>query len=312
MDGRYVDVDRPAVSEGRVPSGEREVFVSSDYHAELERILDRPLEVGDHIDIGFFWAGLFDGDVDPDAVIEPLGVESLRISGFGLLPNEVLPEELFPRQQLIVSEDVTARYCCLESLGDATTYDEVLRHGDPGGLLGAVRLLLAARCGTAPPARASIRRQFDEAVDRLNQELPPELAELGIGYYYISQDRSDLDAAVRETIRPTVVTLQAFALVAALATVTIAGLIVARQTRRDREVQRSLRAVGATRGRSPAGPPPRPSWRCSSGWSPRWASPTVLSPIGPLGTVRAAHARRRTRACPARRPCPWPSGWPSL
>ncbi len=57
VDGRYVDVDRPAVSEGRAPSGEQEVFVSSDYHAELERILDRPLAVGDHIDVAFFWAG---------------------------------------------------------------------------------------------------------------------------------------------------------------------------------------------------------------------------------------------------------------
>ena len=127
VDGRYVDVDRPAVSEGRVPSGDGEVFVSSDYHAELERILDRPLAVGDHIDVGFFWAGLVDGEVDPNALAAPLGVESLRIAGFGLLPSEVLPEELFPRQQIIVSEDITARYSCLESLGDATTFDEVLR-----------------------------------------------------------------------------------------------------------------------------------------------------------------------------------------
>ena len=85
--------------------------------------------MGDHIDVGFFWAGLVDGEVDPNAVIEPLGVESLRIAGFGLLPNEVLPEELFPRQQIIVSEDVTARYSCLESLGDATD----LRRGPPHG-----------------------------------------------------------------------------------------------------------------------------------------------------------------------------------
>ena len=155
MDGRYVDVDRPAVSEGRVPSGEGEVFVSSDYHAELERILDRPLAVGDHIDVGFFWGGLVDGEVDPNTVAEPLGVESLRISGFGLLPNEVLPEELFPRQQIIVSEDVTARYSCLESLGDATTFDEVLRRLLPEDCTRQLRVLLAHA------ARRRRRRRVD-------------------------------------------------------------------------------------------------------------------------------------------------------
>ena len=285
-DGRYVDVDRPAVSAGRVPSGEREVFVSSDYHAELEQLLDRPLAVGDRIDVGFFWAGTLDGDVDPEAVVEPLGVESLRIAGFGLLPNEVLPEELFPRQQLIVSEDVTARYGCLESLGDATNYDEILRTVIPEDCSASYEyysLSLQDGVDGAP----SIRRQFDEAVDRLNQELPPELNDLGIGYYYISQDRSDLDAAVRETIRPTVVTLQAFALVAALTTVTITGLIVARQTRRDREVQRSLRALGATRGEITLWSASPPIGAVLVGLVAALGLAYVLSPLGPLGTVRA-------------------------
>ena len=100
------------------PPASGEVFVSSDYHAELERILDRPLAVGDHIDVGFFWGGLLDGEVDPNTVVEPLGVESLRISGFGLLPNEVLPEELFPRQQIIVSR--TSRLATRASSPSAT------------------------------------------------------------------------------------------------------------------------------------------------------------------------------------------------
>ena len=277
-------VPRSARDGCRPASGE--VFVSSDYHAELERILDRPLAVGDRIDVGFFWAGTLDGDVDPDAVVEPLGVESLRIAGFGLLPNEVLPEELFPRQQLIVSEDVTARYGCLESLGDATTYDEILRTVIPEDCSASYEYYsLSLRDGV--DGAPSIRRQFDEAVDRLNQELPPELNDLGIGYYYISQDRSDLDAAVRETIRPTVVTLQAFALVAALTTVTITGLIVARQTRRDREVQRSLRALGATRGEITRWSATPPIGAVLVGLVAALGVAYVLSPLGPLGTVRA-------------------------
>lgn len=306
-DGRYVDVDRPAVSEGRVPSGDREVFVSSDYRPELEQILGRPLAVGDHIDVGFFWAGSLDGyDLDPDAVIEPLGVESLRIVGFGLLPNEVLPEELFPRQQLIVSEDVTARYWCLETLGDATTYDEALQRLIPPDCAASYEYYsLTLRDGS--DGTASIRRQFDEAAERLNRALPEELAEQGVGYYYISQDRSDTDAAVRETIRPTVVTLQAFALVAALATVTITGLVVARQTRRDREVQRSLRALGATRGEITRWSAAPPLAAVLVGLLAGLALAFALSPIGPLGTVRAL-APSPGRSLPAAAALPTATG----
>jgi hypothetical protein len=286
IDGRYIDVDRPVVTEGRVPSGSREVFVSDDYRAELERILDRELAVGDHIDVAFIWGGLLDVDVDPDTIVEPIGVESLRIAGFGLLPNEVLPEELYPRQQLIVSRDVTARYWCLNPLGDATAYEEIVRQVLPEDCSAQYDYYsLSLRDGVA--GAASIRRQFDEAVDRLNAEMPPALNDLGIGYYYISQDRSDLDAAVQETIRPTVATLQAFALVAALTTVTITGLIVARQTRRDRDVQRSLRALGATRGEIIRWSATPPIVAVLVGLLVALGLAYALSPLGPVGTVRA-------------------------
>ena len=157
---------------------------------------------------------------------------------------------------------------------------------------------------------ASIRQQFQEAADRLNAELPPELSDLGIGYLYISQDRADLDAAVRETVRPTVTTLQAFALVAALATLTITGLIVARQTRRDRKRSAACGPSAPPVARSPAGRPPRPSsppWPASS---PRSGSPTRSprsdrsAPSAPLdarprsqppGRRRAARGRRARR-----------------
>ena len=194
-----------------------------------------------------------------------------------------------------MSEDVTARYWCLEPMGDATTFDEILRQVLPEHCVASYEYYtLSLRDGA--DGAPSIRRQFDEAVERLNHELPPELNDLGIGYYYISQDRSDLDAAVRETIRPTVVTLQAFALVAALTTVTITGLIVARQTRRDREVQRSLRALGATRGEITRWSAIPPIGAVLVGLVAALGLAYLLSPLGPLGTVRALRCRR-TRAC---------------
>ena len=285
LDGRYVDADRPVVSEGRVPSGDHEVFVSSDYRPELERVLGRDLEVGDSMDMGFFWSGLFDVGIDPFEPVDPIGVETLTISGFGILPNEVLPEELFPRQQLVVSADVAQKYHCLNDLGDAQTLEEAFAIKFPADCASQYDYYSISVPSGADGVR-SVRLQFDEAAEPLNKALPPALTAEGVGYYYISQDRADLDAAVRETVRPTVTTLRTFAIVAAIATLTVAGLMVARQSRRNIDVQRSLRALGATR-------PQLASWAAVSvlgaivlGVLGAAAVAFAASPVGPLGTMR--------------------------
>ena len=96
-DGRFTDVDRPAVSDGRLPTDDHEIFVPNDERAALEASVGHKLAVGDTIEISFLWAGLLN-EFDPEAVITSIGIEKLRISGFGVLPDEVLPEDLYPRQ----------------------------------------------------------------------------------------------------------------------------------------------------------------------------------------------------------------------
>ena len=67
-----------------------------------------------------FWQfGITDG-LDDDALeryfstpIAPIGVEQVTIVGIVKLADEVLPEELYPRQRAIVSPDLAARYDCL-------------------------------------------------------------------------------------------------------------------------------------------------------------------------------------------------------
>ncbi len=44
---------------------------------------------------------------------EPIGVEEVEIVGIVTLADEVLPDELYPRQKVILSPDVAARYDCL-------------------------------------------------------------------------------------------------------------------------------------------------------------------------------------------------------
>ncbi|MET0903436.1 MAG: hypothetical protein ABWZ52_09365 [Acidimicrobiales bacterium] len=285
VDGRFIDVDRPAVHQGRVPSGTREVFVSEDYREELERIQGRALDVGDEIDVGFFWGGLFDAD-DPNEVIEPLGVEALRISGFGVLADEVLPDELYPRQRLVISPDVTARYYCLPELTSDMSYEEAFAASLPEHCSAQYDYYSLNVRGGAAGVR-SIRDQFEAAAARLDDDLPSEFAENGIGYFYISQERADLDEAVRETTRPAVTALVAFTVVAVLATVTIAGLTVARQQRRAGAAHRHLHAVGATRMQRTVWSATPLLLAAALGTLGALAIAFAVSPIGPLGTVRS-------------------------
>lgn len=285
VDGRFIDVDRPAVTEGRVPSGEREVFVSNEYRDELERLEGRSLEVGDTLEMGFFWGGIFESEPAPDTVITPLGVESLRISGFGVLPNEVLPEELFPGEQLIVSEDVTARYYCLDDIDPAASLEEAFAAALPEDCSAQYDYYSMQVPGGAAGVR-SVRQQFEAVSAELTDELPASLTELGFGYYYISQERSELDDAVGETIRPTVIALQVFALVAAIVTLTVAGLMVARQTRRQVDAQRSLRAIGTTRAELAAWSATPPVLAVLVGTLGALVVAYAVSPVGPIGTVR--------------------------
>jgi len=287
VDGRYIDVDRPAVSSGRVPSGEREVFVSDEYRAELERIEGRGLEVGDTIKVAFIWAAQLDQeDFDPNEVIYPLGVEELRISGFGVLPDEVLPVELYPRQRLILSPDVTARYYCAPPDIDAgMSLEEAYAAFFPEDCATQYDYYSLRVAGGAAGVR-SVREQFEAAATELNEQLPPGVRDF-TQYFYISQERRDLDDAVRETTRPTVTALLALSVIAMLATVTIVGLMVTRQQRRIEDVQRQLRAVGATRAQLSAWSVTPLLVATSVGVAGAVIVAFAVSPLGPLGTIRS-------------------------
>ena len=66
------------------------------YRARLADRLRRPLHVGDRIPTGFFSSKYAAVELTPDVVATPIGVEHLRISGFGRMPDEVLPDGLYP------------------------------------------------------------------------------------------------------------------------------------------------------------------------------------------------------------------------
>ncbi|MEO8265278.1 MAG: FtsX-like permease family protein [Ilumatobacteraceae bacterium] len=298
-DGRYEAVDRPVVTEGRFASGRGEVFVSEDYRAALDQVEHRHLHAGDRIDLAFWWGPIADVGLPLDQVVTPIGVEHVRIAGYGHLADEVLPDELYARRRLIVSQDIAKRYACLGELSPEMTLDEALASVYPDD------------CSTQYPyysldvdpgstSRVKVHAAFEAAVQKLSPMIPKAVAEEGVGYYYVAQDRSDVDRNVANITRPTVAAFVVFGGVAALAVLTVAALVIARMLRLDLAAQATLRALGATRAQRmqfAAGPI---AVATAAGLALAIPVAAAMSTVGPVGAVRSvAVAPHRTLALPA-------------
>ncbi len=294
-DGRFTDVDQPTVVRGRLPTGDHEIFVSADYLAEFEELVGRPIDVGSVIDTGFIEARFGgpsldpDDPIDPNQFVRPMAVEPLRVSGIGHLSDEVLPDDLYPRQRLVVSADVAARYAC----------PFVLRPDMDGRELNRT---IFRNCSTQyryyslelEPGTTTddIRQQFQDAQARLEPLIPAALTEDGAGYFYISQERADLDQAVHQTTRPAVTALTAFALIAALATLIMVSVAVARLLRRLDPDQFSLFAMGATTSGRLLAVGGAAAVVAVAGVVLSLGVAAVVSLIGPLGSVRSVGGAR--------------------
>ena len=141
-DGRYLDMDRPIVQSGRLPTGPNEAAVT------VEMANRFGIAVGDVQPLSFWRAlpDLAEGerfDALKSEVVPPIGVEHLTVVGIVTLPNEVLPDELYPRGTVIFSPDVTARYDCLPPTPPPqSSLRRLPRHPVPRRLRHPVPLLL--------------------------------------------------------------------------------------------------------------------------------------------------------------------------
>jgi FtsX-like permease family/MacB-like periplasmic core domain len=248
IDGRFEQVDRPIVTQGRFASGPREVFIGDGYRPDLEKMLGRTVNVGDTIKLAFYWAFLSSDELPPDTVVKPIAVERLRVAGFGRFPDEVLPDELYPRQKMVVSADVARRYHCdAHDPRPDMTQDELSEALYPKT---CPRLYdtYALQLEDGRRSEAAVRRAFTKATARLSKAFPAAMQAQNITYSYLSQDRTDIDDSVRDVTWPTVIALQVFGVVSGLAVLAVVALAIARLLRRGDEARRSLRAMGATSG----------------------------------------------------------------
>ncbi len=285
VDGRFIDVDRPAVTSGRLPTGDHELFVSNEERPLLEAELGHPVAVGDTVELSFLWTGVLNTEDDFSAAIESIGIESMRISGFGVLPDEVLPDELYPRQRVIVSADVARKYSCIADFRGDMTDEEAAAAAYPPMCSTQYTYFSLTLDDTGTVA--SIRDQFAAASERLTPDVPPLIGNTRAGYYYISQDRAEIDDAVARAIRPSVAALELFAVVTFFATIAIFGIAIARVVRRAQIESRTLMDLGATRSQRVWGALVPTSASVALGIVGALAIGAALSPIGPLGSVRA-------------------------
>jgi hypothetical protein len=286
-DGRYLVVDRPVITAGRLAAGPDEVFVTDETREYLEAASGDRLDVGDPLQVTFWpqWLSLSELDVDLDTV-DPLGVETLHISGFGRLADDVLPDDLYPRRRLIVSPDVTARYACPDTeltpdMTDADVQDAVF-----GGECATQFRFYSLEADGRPVTLASIRTQFDAAALALTARLPPA-AKQNAGYYYFAYYRDEIDAAVRRVMQPSVAALGVFAVAAAIATLLATALAAVRMLRRTEETQRNLAAIGATAGQRVLAVSSALVLAVLVGTLGIVVVAVCASLVGPIGTVRA-------------------------
>ena len=284
-DGRFTDADRPVVTEGGLPVGDHEVFINAEEREVLERKAGQPLAVGDTIDLTFWWSGLELTITDLSTVVEPIGVEEVRVAGFGHLPDEVLPDELYPRQRVIVSADLARKYSVHWRLPGRHDRRRGVGCRVPSDLRTAVLVLLIRAGGLArrrrvvPPA-VQLKRS-----ERLSADLPPWITQQA-GYFYISQDRTVVDDAVQRATRPAVTALTVFAVVALMTTLVIFGIAATRILRRAEPESRALRQLGAGLDQRFVGTFLPLAGAVLLGVVGALVVGVLLSPLGPVGSVR--------------------------
>ena len=296
VDGRYITMDRPALRAGRLPTGHREAIVNVEMAKQFH------VGIGDVVALSFVSTAdqlAAEEAGDPNAQPSPEGVERVTVVGIATLPDEVLPDGLYPRQRMVVSPDVTARYDCPpRSLPSHASYADLLVAVFPGRCAISYRYYSLAvdggERGVAAAQDAFVRRGT-----QLNAELPQSLKERGVGYSLIptitAKDRARVDRATQ----PTVTALAVLGMSAGVVTAVVAGLAVARELRRDAETQLQLWRLGLTTGERARVVAAPMLLAVATGLAAALSLAWWLSPLGPVGNVRALEPS------PSRMLSPW-------
>ena len=242
--GRYVEVDRPVVHEGRMIHSGAEAFVS------LEAAEDFGVEVGDEIPLSFWMSGYSDArQHDPAEIVEPIGTVAVKVVGIGAFADEVLVDGLYPRQRILVTAEVVAPYDCTPAhpaADDARSLDEIGPELAPEDCALSYRYFsLRVEGGDAGVARVvdDLIRRFDAE----NELLPEVLLAQDVSFTVIPAVTSVERDQIQRSLAPSVTALALFGVGAASATLALAVLATFRSARRSQTDATGWRQLGATR-----------------------------------------------------------------
>jgi hypothetical protein len=291
-DGRFLAMDRPALHQGRLPTGRQEALVSM----ELARA--EGIEVGDVLPVTFFPAG-YSSASDEDDLVAPLGLERVTVVGIGTLSDEVLPDGVWPRQRMVVSADIAARYDCNPPIAPAeASLEELLAVMTPPDCATSYPYYSLDVAGGAAGLTAALD-EFTRTIERLNAELPDNVEELGAAYFPILTTTADERERVEHSVQPTVTALGVLAGGTAAVAIVVVGLAAARQLRRSEDEQWQWWRMGlpARQRAAVAGAPLVAA--IGAGVAGSLVVAWLASPVAPVGAVGSVDPR----------PGRWLSSW---
>jgi hypothetical protein len=246
-DGRYVTQDQPAVHEGRMLRDGQEAFVNEGIARRLR------LHVGDQLPLSFYTPTFSDPTVGDTA--EPseaffLGEAKVTIVGIGVFADEVLADELYPRERIIVTPEVGAPFDCVlptPPANDPRSVDELI----PVVLLPTCSMsyrYYSLRIAGGDAGVKSVLDAINERFAEANLRLPASFQQADLTYGIIPATTADQRTRVHQSLAPAVTALRLFSLAAAVATIVVALLATVRVTRRRDTDVRVWRQLGTTRG----------------------------------------------------------------
>ncbi|MEY2569847.1 MAG: putative transport system permease protein, partial [Acidimicrobiaceae bacterium] len=245
-DGRYTSQDLPVVHSGRMIGDGREAFVNEAVAQRLH------IHVGDEIPLAFFAPTFSDptsGDLAAPPPVVSLGQTTVRVVGIGVFSDEVLVDELYPRERILVTPEVGAPYDCVQHAppaDDPRSLDELVNIFESPTCSMSYRYYSLRIAGGDAGVKAvtdALNQQFADE----NQLLPVAFQQADITYGVIPTTTADQRTRLHQSLAPAVTALRLFSLAAAVATLVVALLAAVRVVRRrDDEVQ-IWRQLGATR-----------------------------------------------------------------
>jgi hypothetical protein len=198
-DGRYLEGDRPVVHAGRMIRSGPEAFLSLAAAAELG------VGVGDELPLAF-WESTETGQNDPSDVLQPIGRTNTRVVGIGVLADEVLPDELYPRQRILVTPEVAMPFECTPEHpppDDSLTVDELAAALAPSDCSNLYRYF-SLRVAGGEAGVAAVTAHLSERFAEESARLPAALRESDVGFFLIPTATAEEASRVQRSLEPSV------------------------------------------------------------------------------------------------------------